>query len=774
MSGFTTFLRLGVVCTLLFSFQAVHAIDVSIGSLSPGTSVDIPADNTVITKAGSVVDGVTFNLNGGNLRLNGSVLTDSGYLNLATRAENLHGINNGAADQANYVAGAYANGTLSTMFADKVFTINGLSTAELNGPGNNNTGRVWTGYFQADYGDYDFWFEVDDSYSLWVDMNQDGIFQATERVQAINYNNDYAMGSLNGLAAGETYAVAAVFATGNAPNELRIMMAPAGTVADLAASTDHYLGGANGANNGGTWYANSSGDYSSTTINARQSGELEFVNATNDVGAINLSDGATLTVKGESPLTVNVAQLSISGTGGLNVVDGTLTPGAISFTGGATFVKSGAGTMNLGSQAANAKFRVSEGLLKMDTGAVLDGVAFTLDGGAVSLGPTDVGNAGYLNLYTHGAGLHGTIYAAATTYGEGALADGTRSTFFGTTDFTANGPTNTVLKQLAADTTATTSRLWTGFFVPEVAQLDIWLRVDDSLAVWIDLNQDGVYEAGERLFYKNWNETGTIELPDLAVGEVYGIAIAHAAGGAPNHLDIQMAPRGTEMNGATTVSDTQTDYYILSDKNSVTWGTASVADYSKTNFDVTADSSLDIRATNGILGSVALANDSTLEFAGSFLDSVGINRLSGSGTLGFSGDGTVVLGVDDASQWIVGITDTGNDLVHFAADLLLGGQLIVSVDNSATDALDPTVDYLVGLIDGDLLLDNIQLSDILFNSLSSDVSGASLWFDDASGSLYMTGLSGSAAGGAVPEPATWVMLLVGVLGLGVWRRRSVK
>ena len=762
-----------ILCFLL-TFVSLSGVswslaDEFIGSQTPGTTISV-TDAATTVKIGSVIDNVTLNLDGGNLRLTGVPIQEN-FWNQHSIRQNLNGYWN----DTNVVAGARANGSLDTIFANNagnygnlLFGNNGLTDTYLNYSSYpTDTTLVWTGFFTAGLDNYDIWCMADDSFSFWIDKYQDGYFQAGDRVLAIEYGNGRQRTENFQLTPGETYAVTMIFAAAGGGNDLFAQMGASGTL-----GADKYMSAANGAENGGQWYASLDSDFSGTTINVNQNASVDFLMQKNTLGAMNLNDSRVAMKLGNMGV-VDVNQLSVSGDSGIDVsAGGTANLKNISFAGNATLTKFGDGTMGIGDQTPGTKFSVAEGTLRAADFVELNGVSFTLDGGKLSLGATEMTDKGKLRLYRGGTIAHATI-SGTLTYGVGALADGTRSTLFPAT-FSGAGDLTNVSLYTEGTEGGDWAKLWTGFFIPDFAQLDFWQNVDDAAAVWIDLNHDGVYQANERIWGRDWGGSGPIPLPDLVPGEVYGIAIVGVTSGGNNRLNMYLAPRGTELSNAST------DYAVLAEPNlnGVTWGARLVSDYSGTNINVTADSELELRSQHVALGNIALDNNSTLEFTGMPQD-VEIRGLSGAGTLKAGESVTLVMGAD--TKWTVNIrgeNDYDQIFIDGASLAMLDG---LTLEINLAEGFELTPDMLFELmVFGDvgaqlglsgMMRDGDYLKGVDFAGALLDFSGAFLQIGQ-NGSLLLGGLE-PAEDANTPEPAAWMLLLTGALGLAIWRKHRV-
>ncbi|MDO4628954.1 MAG: PEP-CTERM sorting domain-containing protein [Planctomycetia bacterium] len=178
-------------------------------------------------------------------------------------------------------------------------------------------------------------------------------------------------------------------------------------------------------------------------------------------------------------------------------------------------------------------------------------------------------------------------------------------------------------------------------------------------------------------------------------------------------------------------------------------------------FDGTANYAIDVTNIASTLKSVQITQNAMVTLGGNISTDV---------TAGFSGDGT--LGINNANfSLILGAANTSQSAIPTAAltltnDVDLGTENILSwtYAEGANITTDDTLYLLAGTTD---TLGNFDLNSLTINApaLASDY----FWTLDTI--AYGNGLVITAKMG-VPEPATWVLLISGIIGLGVVARRK--
>ncbi len=447
---------------------------------------------------------------------------------------------------------------------------------------------------------------------------------------------------------------------------------------------------------------------------------------------------------------------------------------------GAVVTKRGAGTMNITELAGESgTIRIAEGTYEHYGSTAGNGNTFELAGGKLALmGQSYVGGgeAGLRQYYFEPSNHD---YDGANQVGNlvGKFADGTRAGLFDGFSAPTESVTTSQLYHANTSDADNFAYVWSGFFTADTTgYYNLRSRSDDKGRLWIDANRNGVYDTGEVFLASNAGADASGRVY-LEAGESYGVVFSFSERGGSEYWEFFLTPPG----GAETL-------VMGTGNQGGTWsvGQANTPDFTDMNVRVSAANSvLDINAPNVRLGGLELTAGSDLRVEGA-AKNIHLQQLSGSGkiTFGETGNrGTLLLGVNEDSVWSLNIFDdgTGNmtsDFLTLDTNLTLGDRLTLDLNLLSGD-LAPTDEFLLATLDG--MFDTVDatgaqgsLADILFSSLSEtvDFSGAMLELRNGDSQLWLTGLTGTNGNAATPEPATWLMLVLGMLGLAFYRKNS--
>lgn len=427
---------------------------------------------------------------------------------------------------------------------------------------------------------------------------------------------------------------------------------------------------------------------------------------------------------------------------------------------GAKFTKSGSGFIRV------EAFTGQPGVIRHTEGTWnLRGVTDVNNTFSVAGGKLELGMKQGLNQYYFAPEQANIDAANGAAAWVGKNADGTLAGMFDAFTVTDQSVISEDFSQPTISISNNFGYTWTGYFTPaETGTYGFRTDTDDNGHLWVHTAAGDTFVAEDRVAGgRNAPGAGTRA---LTAGESYATAMSFTESGGNERWIFQITPPG----------GSQTN--IFAGEQGGFWTTEPLKDVTYTGLKLEAEgtgSQVQLLGKKIDVDSLHLNAGSELQFTG--VGNLAPTRLSGSGTL--TGDSTTGLMMDSSSVWAIDIwgTDPGeHDRIDMGnLNLALSDGMTLEVRNTSGEDLLPEMIFDVmafdditaqlGLSDGDFL------SDILFSGSSLDFTDA--YLQVSGNSLLLGGLSGSgSAGGAVPEPATWLMLLLGVLGLGVWRRRN--
>ncbi|NQT40558.1 MAG: PEP-CTERM sorting domain-containing protein [Planctomycetes bacterium] len=512
-----------------------------------GTGNTIDGTNTIKISGGALKIGGADPLHGANLNLDGARLTVQG-----TQTEIFGQIDwerfNGGQDLNNLRN--VGDGTTTGGLLGMTPTSSGIWTGPLNDPGSgDNYAMLYTGFFTAPSdGTFSFYTHGDDQEALYIDLNQDGVFTSADERITDNIDggwNEPKTGTVT-VTGGQSYAFAFA-AQENTGGEFHQMQ---------------YEG--QWVQTGLTAY----GDVNFTgPITVTANSELEAISGTvATFDAVTVNDGAALTMMGDVP-GITFTQAILPGGRGtykpevpttLTETSGLSNPGGVA----STLVAAGTADLILNkapvNSMANVTLEAKSGRLFLDYangdptgGADLDatGGTITVQGAGVTI-PDAIGHYGY---HINNDGLAMDLNNNAGMMGGGDPTTG--PSFFGKA-FLKEGPGNRGLdfnddtdfrNTGAIGQNDNYSNLWTGTLHVDAANAGNWefrnAGDDDRAGIWLDLDQDGVFESStpglgsNRNEQLSWEDGGT-KTVSLAAGD-YLVGFTHREGGGGSRADFR-------------------------------------------------------------------------------------------------------------------------------------------------------------------------------------------------------------------------------------------
>ena len=431
--------------------------------------------------------------------------------------------------------------------------------------------------------------------------------------------------------------------------------------------------------------------------------------------------------------------------------------------------KTGAGILEIGN-AANGNLILSEGQTVVKDPAALAGTTVEMNGGKLTFG-----RPGELDFYQFEKNFRDGYYDTILNAGGSMIdskADGTlgntatKTLFPEAPPYTGPEPWNSVLHN-EQDLGSQYAFVWSGYFTPEISgAYTVWTRADDTTSFWIDLNQDGVFQSGEEIAKSHWNDGGVSGTMTLEAGQTYAVTMLFSEIGGGDIFQFQVSPPG------------ESGHYVFGpNSNGGTWSAPIVdTDFSATDFVVTENSTLELLGNDFQLGKITLAGGK-LSLTGNRSD-LTVGGLAGSGAI--SSFNPITLTADSTYDIAIrGATDF--DQITVEGMLAMLGGMDVNVTFTA-DQLPADWEFAIMLFANDgvsgLYTDDTfqNLAAGLLDSLNLHVTGtlldgANTYLRYADNTLYLGGLGSNES--ETPEPAAWGLMLLGLGGLYLWRRKKV-
>ncbi len=416
--------------------------------------------------------------------------------------------------------------------------------------------------------------------------------------------------------------------------------------------------------------------------------------------------GATLTVtQAATTLTLNnsisgSAPLTVSGAGTVVLTTGNLHSGGTTVGSGTTLsATSASGANPLGTGAltmggGNLILNGNSGAAYF-TASGLNAAAFTTPNAiAAGTGATPAGINTYLTS-TPVAGSARTLTNVPLSF----TSDAAFGSFFNQNNTIGNNTQNF-------------SDVFSGWFTPVVtgAHTFTLVNTDDNADIWIDLNRNGVFEAGEDIVSRHAAGTNTSNgTANLTAGLYYKIAIAHDDTGGGSVLTAQFA----EPNVAGATFTTATTINPWAQPGRFQSAATALNDFSNNDLNLTASSSITSSATTlaGIgatattslfkqftpsAGAVLTLTAGNLRFAStSFAQSPSTTFSSAAGT-------TIALGALNARASPITITNNGSgslilDDTSISTPLLAGSVLNFNTAGTLSAVTSSTATSLRGM-----------------------------------------------------------------------------
>ena len=428
--------------------------------------------------------------------------------------------------------------------------------------------QMWSGEVNVPAGmggAYQVYVHGDDFEIFWLDVGQDGDFNTGVDDISRNIEGEEGWNTPHTetvtLVGGQSYDFAIAHREGGGGDNVNV------TITDPIFNSTFRINPSD-PTQAGLWSTSSPGAINMTTpITVLSDSELQAISALPpaNIASITLDDtpgnGVRLTTSGADMVVANFAISGGAGREGTLVVENENVE-VITYNDGnidTTFGKAGQGTLKLDNTAGlisapNTTYRVDAGTLH-GTGAdllggppevILNGGELLVEGAPVTVGA--IAHYGYhinndgvaLDLHNNGGMMGGGDPTLGPSYyGQAVLTDGPDGNgleFDNDGEFTSTG---------AIGQNDNYSNLWVGMLHVDAANAGKWEfrhdRSDDRAGIWLDLDQDGVFESsssglgndrGEQL---RWEFNATETVP-LTPGD-YLMAFTHREGGGGSNVD---------------------------------------------------------------------------------------------------------------------------------------------------------------------------------------------------------------------------------------------
>ncbi len=313
------------------------------------------------------------------------------------------------------------------------------------------------------------------------------------------------------------------------------------------------------------------------------------------------------------------------------------------------------------------------------------------------------------------------------------------------------------------------------FFPQTTGSYQFRANCDDRGLMYIDIDDDGIFQQSDRVGPWDWYSTGS---KTLEAGRGYNFVIMSQEFGGGESVNWWITPPAGDEVYIEPGNAAQNGWWASDD-------TPGTINSPQTHLSVTASSTLDANTpTSAVLGDLNVQSGAVLTLSGapggfSFNSLAGGGAIEGSlvarsgiapgdsvGTLGVNGDLTLENGA--IYEWELGAA--GNDVVNVAGTLTLGDWTLAPIDQGAE------------IERGELLALFTGFSDVVWDPsrVSFDLTAVSAWLEFTNPAnlevvhlvagpmgegLYLTGLA------SVPEPSTLVLGVLGFLSLMLRRRR---
>ena len=478
------------------SFGGLLAASVfAVGEAAAQVTIPPDATGTAGDAAGSSSFGnqtITFGAAGGSLTLNGQ----GTLVNNALRARFFDnefgtGLLNPITNLINSTHEAenvLTSGPLNYRDAAAWNTVSGGAFTDPADP--NQFAALWTGFMNvATAGNHILTTESDDGSVWWVDLNQNGVFEASEFILNSNFDQGTTTRSatINNLQPG-TYGFAIGYYENGGGNVMRAGIQRPGDTGQLTVEPA-------AAAQAGFWSysqnqtANANFSTNAVVMNASGTINVDRINAAQaTIGALTMAPGTTLTNTGAR-----------------------LTAGPLTTTGG-TVTKAGAGQLALvpgNAVAAGTTIAVNEGTLEItntSTGVTsVNGAPITLGGGSLLVTAvateTGAGVPGWFGRFYNLAANGGNNSVFVPDTGLDAFAP-TATAIAPTVNFPSVGDPSHPFTSLgvALNTNDHAARFTGKIDITTAGNYMFSTESDDGSVMWIDLNNDGDFiDAGEEI-----------------------------------------------------------------------------------------------------------------------------------------------------------------------------------------------------------------------------------------------------------------------------------